>query len=93
MDGWWGGNGGWVLVPTEEGAEFEVLDDGELGEDFDVVHFEHSLGEGDFRVEVYLDVVAIFEIPCLFWPSPLGCRRYRRALENVPRTVPFSRRI
>ena len=33
-----------MAVPAEEGAEAEVLDDGELGEDFGVVHFEHALG-------------------------------------------------
>ena len=33
-----------VAVPGEEGAEAEVLDDGEFGEDFGVVHFEHALG-------------------------------------------------
>lgn len=27
----------------EEGAEGEVLDDGEFGEDFCVVHFDHAL--------------------------------------------------
>ena len=29
---------------AEEGAEAEVLDDGEFGEDFGVVHFYHALG-------------------------------------------------
>lgn len=31
------------MVEGEEGAEGEVLDDGELGEDFCVVHFYHAL--------------------------------------------------
>lgn len=33
----------WVVVPGEEGAKGEMLDDGELGEDFDIVHFNHAL--------------------------------------------------
>lgn len=33
----------WVFFPGEEGAEGEVLDDGEFGEDFCVVHFDHAL--------------------------------------------------
>lgn len=41
---WRRGHGVGVAVPAEEGAEAEVLDDGELGEDFGVVHFEHALG-------------------------------------------------
>ncbi len=43
MDGgrWWNGVG--IAIPAEEGAEAEVLDDGEFGEDFCVVHFDHSL--------------------------------------------------
>ena len=35
-----------VAGPLEEGAEREVLDHGELGEDFCVVHFEHALRHG-----------------------------------------------
>ncbi|KZL64340.1 hypothetical protein CI238_03832, partial [Colletotrichum incanum] len=37
------GRGVGVLVPGEEGAKSEVLDDGELLEDFCVEHFEHAL--------------------------------------------------
>jgi hypothetical protein len=32
-----------VAIETEEGAEGEVLHDGELGKDFGVVHFDHAL--------------------------------------------------
>ena len=32
-----------VRVEAEEGAEAEVLHDGELGQDLGVVHFEHAL--------------------------------------------------
>ena len=32
-----------VWAEGEEGAEGEVLDDGEFGEDFCVVHFYHAL--------------------------------------------------
>lgn len=38
----WGG-GVRVRVEAEEGAEAEVLHDGELGQDFGVVHFQHAL--------------------------------------------------
>ena len=44
MDGSWWWCGVWVLLPAEEGAEAEMLDDGEFGEDFGVVHFKHALG-------------------------------------------------
>ena len=38
--------GGRVGGEGEEGAEGEVLDYGEFGEDFCVVHFDHSLFAG-----------------------------------------------
>lgn len=39
--GW--GNGVRVRVEAEEGAEAEMLHDGELGQDLGVVHFQHAL--------------------------------------------------
>ena len=43
MSRWWRRDGVGVAVPAEKRAEAEVLDDGELGEDFGVVHLEHAL--------------------------------------------------
>ena len=43
VDGGWGRRGVWVELPAEERAEGEVLHDGEFGEDFCVVHFDHAL--------------------------------------------------
>lgn len=43
MDGGRGRGRVGVGVEAEEGAEAEVLDDGELGQDFGVVHFDHAL--------------------------------------------------
>jgi hypothetical protein len=34
-----------IAFPAKEGAEAEVLDDGEFGENFCVVHFDHALGK------------------------------------------------
>lgn len=35
--------GVWVFFPGEQRAEGEVLNDGEFGENFCVVHFNHAL--------------------------------------------------
>ena len=37
------GRGGGIGGPGEEGAEGEVLNYGEFGEDFSVVHLDHAL--------------------------------------------------
>ena len=52
--------GVWVLLPAEEGAEVEMLDDGKFGEDFCVVHFKHALGYISERLPGLVGVV----IPC-----------------------------
>ena len=44
MDRTWWLNGVRVPLPAEERAEAEMLYDGELGEHFCVVHFDHALG-------------------------------------------------
>ena len=43
MHGCWRWNGVRISIPAEERAESEMLHDGEFGQDFCVVHFDHTL--------------------------------------------------